>query len=374
MKPIFVVTRSLNWASLSGHADLVYLEQYLEQLDWNSLSKNPNAMPLVETHLDQSDLNWYYLSHHPKVFDLLSKPHLYKWCEDRIYWCSMCHHENAISFFETHLDKISWHWLCEKTTAIPLLEKHVDKIDWFVLSGNPSALPLLEKYPEKIDWGRLNQNPSALPLLEKYPEKIQWHKLSKNPNAIHLLETSEHIDWDWICLNPKGLSLLEKHPEKIVWELASYNPHLLPLFEKNLDKVKWDKVCCKTTPDIISFLDKHVDYLCFTCWKILSKDPNAIPLLEKYPEKIQWNQLSKNPNALPLLEQNPEKIDWTTLCANPNAIHLLFHLDHARMEQLNQEFKEELLTRVFDPGRVGRMSNDYGLDMRSYLQQCAGCT
>ena len=101
-------------------------------------------------------------------------------------------------------------------------------------------------------------------------------------------------------------------------------------------------------------------------WKDqLSCEPNAIPLLTQYPDKIRWNRLSRNPGAIHLLEQHPEKINWVDLSANPNAMHLLFHLDYTQMRQQNETFKEELMTFVFDPNRMIRLSK--GLDFRTYL-------
>ena len=149
--------------------------------------------------------------------------------------------------------------------------------------------------------------------------------------------------------------------------MASKNTSLLPLFEQNIDKIHWDFLCECATPEIINFIEKHVDLLWSDCWKFLSRNPNAIPLLRKYPEKIQWNQLSQNPSAIPLLE-HPEKIDWPNLSANPNACHLLFPLDLAQMKENNQAFKEELIAYVFEPERLLRLSKKSCIDLRNYLQ------
>lgn len=183
-----------------------------------------------------------------------------------------------------------------------------------------------------------------------------------------LEENMLQIDWLKLHWNPNSLPLLSRYPDKINWNRASKNPHLFPLLKENVDKINWPNLCEKPTPEMIHFMEQHVDKLCGECWKLLSYHPNAIPLLQKYPEYIYWDRLSRNPAAIPLLEQNPEKINWSHLSANPNATHLLFRLDHERMRQQNEGFHTELAAYVFDPDRVFRMSSQYGLDMRSYLQ------
>ncbi len=118
----------------------------------------------------------------------------------------------------------------------------------------------------------------------------------------------------------------------------------------------------------MSFLEKHKDKLNAECWSELSKRAIAVPLLEKYPEHIDWMRICGNPGAIHLIEQYPEKIELTHLSWNPNAIHLLFRLDHVRMRENNEAFKEELWAYVFEPCRLMRLSRHFGIDFRNYLQ------
>jgi hypothetical protein len=78
--------------------------------------------------------------------------------------------------------------------------------------------------------------------------------------------------------------------------------------------------------------------------------------------------LSRNAGAIHLLEKYPEKIDWDFLSFNKNAMHLLFSLDHSRMRQDNNAFAQELMAYVFEPGRLIRLSDQYEVDFRTYLQ------
>lgn len=357
MKPIFIPDSRIHWTSLSTHADVVYLEPHLDKVDWTTIGKNPNAMLLIEEHLEEQldTLNWNILSTNPSVISLLAKPHLLNICEH----------------------KIDPYRLSENPNAIPFLETHPKHIIWFYLSGNPNAVPLLEKYPHQIEWFTLSRNPNAMHLLTANQDKINWHMLCCNPNpeAMTLLTNTETIDIqyiDWGCLssNPNALPLLEQYPEKVIWEDASHNFAILPFLEKHLDQVDFESLCNHgdyTTPEVIEFLERHVDKLCDFCWDQLSCEPNAVPLLTQYPDKISWKRLSRNPGAIPLLEQYPEKISWNDLSANPNAMHMLFRLDHEKMRQQNALFKEELNTYVFDPDRMFRISKRVGLEMRTYL-------
>ena len=84
------------------------MEQHPEKIDWQRLSGNPNAIPLLEQHPEKID--WFSLSRNP----------------------------NAIHLLEQHPEKIDWSWLLGNPNAISLLEKRPEKIDWLALSGNPN--------------------------------------------------------------------------------------------------------------------------------------------------------------------------------------------------------------------------------------------
>ena len=360
MKPVFILDPRANVANLCTHADLVYLEPHVDKLNWLCLSMNPNAMPLIEQHLEErkDDLNWSVLCSNPAIGSLL-KPELFRLCEKEIDWKYLSRNPHVIPFLEKHLNKVDWYYLCENEESISILEQHPEKIEWLALSSNPNAMHLLRKNQDKIRWGRLccNTNPEAILLLET---RIHARIESRIP--------SENIYWHGLSDNPNALPLLEKYPDKIVWSHASMNPGILPLLEKNLDKVEWTYMCNdEITVEVVHFLEKHVDKLCEDCWHLLSERPVAVPLLEKYPEYIDWVRLSRNPAAIPLLEAHPDKICWNQLSANPAALHLLFRLDHETMKEKNQAFTQELITYVFEPDRLMRLSRHFNTDFRSYL-------
>ena len=48
---------------------LPWIEKYIKKLDWSMLSKNPNAIHLLEANQDKID--WYMLSTNPNAIPLL---------------------------------------------------------------------------------------------------------------------------------------------------------------------------------------------------------------------------------------------------------------------------------------------------------------
>lgn len=180
---------------------------------------------------------------------------------------------------------------------------------------------------------------------------------------------SKNLKWDALSANPNALPLLEQRIHKIDWEEASSNLSI-PFLEQHLDKVVWEVFCCNcqdTTQEAIDFLEKHVEKLPIHCWYRLSCRSIAVPLLEKNLDKIAWQRFCINPGGIHLLEQYPEKIDWNFLSLNKNAMHLLFRLDHERMREDNQAFREELMAYVFEPERLMHFSEHYEVDFRTYL-------
>ena len=86
----------------------------IDNLDWEGLSRNPNAIQLLEKNLDK--VYWSQLSANPNP--------------------------NAIHILEQNLDKMTtvscWAWLSSNPNAIRLLEKNLDKVNWASLSYNPN--------------------------------------------------------------------------------------------------------------------------------------------------------------------------------------------------------------------------------------------
>ena len=92
--------------------------------------------------------------------------------------------------------KLNWFWLSLNPYAIPLLEKYPEKINWSWLSGNPNAIPLLEKYPEKIVWSWLSRNPSIFTYdYDAMRERCLIFKEDLMKNRFHPRNLDKFRDW-----------------------------------------------------------------------------------------------------------------------------------------------------------------------------------
>lgn len=75
-----------------------------------------------------------------------------------INWSRLSRNPDAIELLEQNLDKIDWRELSKNTAAMHLLEKNPDKIDWTNLSSNPAAINFLRKNEQKIMWESFSGN------------------------------------------------------------------------------------------------------------------------------------------------------------------------------------------------------------------------
>ena len=87
---------------------------------------------------------------------------------EKINWFQLSRNPNAIHLIERQLaeepEEIDWRNLSENPNAVPILERQLSedpkKIHSITLSCNPNAIHLLEKHPEQINWCWLSTNPA----------------------------------------------------------------------------------------------------------------------------------------------------------------------------------------------------------------------
>ena len=68
---------------------------------------------------------------------------------EKLHWDYLSKNKNAIDLLEKNVDKIDWYWLSQNKNAVNLLEKYPDNINWVCLSENKNAIHLLEKNLDK---------------------------------------------------------------------------------------------------------------------------------------------------------------------------------------------------------------------------------
>ena len=209
-------------------------EQQPNSIDWDQLSKNQSAMPLLEVQLsiDRSSrikiIRWdvFLCNPNPKTITMLKR----RLIEEPSYF----------------LD-IPWSSLSSNTSdeAIQFLEENYDNIDWKILSDNTNAkaIKLLEArekiHPDHLDWNSIYSNKNAINIINKVFKDsgrrllISWATLSRNTNkgAIEILKwklsqgrrDADEISWFELSANPSAIEILLDNPDKIVWSRFSDN-------------------------------------------------------------------------------------------------------------------------------------------------------
>jgi len=340
----------------------------IDKLDWVELSRNPNAIHLLEQNPDK--ICWKHLSRNPNAVFLLEQN------QDKIDWAMLSRNPHALSILEINKARINWAGFLEGDRiksiagahAISFLEQQANRGFffpwlWGSLSHNPNAIHLLEQNQKKINWWNLSMNTNAVHLLEQNQDKIDWNYLcgNKNPRAIHLIEKNldqlnptydgdqAHQDWSYgISRNPSAIHLIEKNLDKIEWRNVSVNPSAISLLEQNQDKIDWDK---------------------------LTENPNAIHLLEQNQDKITYQQWhgggeSGTHDVVPLPGMGcgaehlhmASRLGWKyyhTLSANPS----IFKIDYKQLYKRIEPFHEELMQKCFHPDRVKYYLEKYDYDI-----------
>lgn len=368
------------WIIISKYcSDPYLLEQYNDKIDWKSVSGNKNIMTF---------LDFDFLKNNIQKLDNFE----------------LSRNENAVPLLEKHPEKISYIELCGNQNAIHLIKNKINEykvfecICWDKLSSNSSddAIDILEQHFYRINWKQLsrNSNDRAIKLLKENPCKIDWDKLSNNsnPKAIQLIEE----------LNP--------YMYRINWLWMSLNKNSVPLLERNIDKIYWNYLSMSEYDDNILFLKKHYEKI---NWEYLSRNPNkeAIKILEKNLDKVNWYWLSGNQSAYHILKNNLDKINVSKFMVNYGCIdiikkilskeydvnnindvddsndndtkikkmipyvtnnmkcdEILFEIDYDKMRENSREFLRKLQESVFEPSRLERISRLYNIDFIDLLR------
>jgi hypothetical protein len=250
---------------------------YLDDIDWESLSSNPNAIDLLQKYSYKINWSWLSGNTNPRAIEML-KTHSHL-----IDWRVLSANPAAIDMLKNKIEK-------ESKMNERQLEKLKDKIDWDMLSQNPNpeAIKILKANPDNINLDFLSANPSAIDILKANVDDISWYELSANtnPEAIELLKTKFYkINWELLSANPAGIDLLKTYPGNIKWNYLSQNPNAIKMLKKKIDEE--NKMSEYKLEDLEDFQK--------ISWEMLSSNPNAIDLLEANKNKTRLRWLSENP-------------------------------------------------------------------------------
>jgi len=250
---------------------------YLDDIDWESLSSNPNAIDLLQKYSYKINWSWLSGNTNPRAIEML-KTHSHL-----IDWRVLSANPAAIDMLKNKIEK-------ESKMNERQLEKLKDKIDWDMLSQNPNpeAIKILKANPDNINLDFLSANPAAIDILKANTDDISWYELSANtnPEAIELLKTKFYkINWELLSANPAGIDLLKTYPGNIKWNYLSQNPNAIKMLKKKIDEE--NKMSEYKLEDLEDFQK--------ISWEMLSSNPNAIDLLEANKNKTRLRWLSENP-------------------------------------------------------------------------------
>ena len=250
---------------------------YLDDIDWESLSSNPNAIDLLQKYSHKINWSWLSGNTNPRAIEML-KTHSHL-----IDWRVLSANPAAIDMLKSKIEK-------ESKMNERQLEKLKDKIDWDMLSQNPNpeAIKILKANPDNINLDFLSANPAAIDILQANVDDISWYELSANtnPEAIELLKTKFYkINWELLSANPAGIDLLKDYPGNIKWNYLSQNPNAIKMLKKKIDEE--NKMSEYKLEDLEDFQK--------ISWEMLSSNPAAIDLLEANKNKTRLRWLSENP-------------------------------------------------------------------------------
>ncbi len=260
--------------------------------------------------------------------------------------------------------KLDWSWLSLNPKAIDLLQQNIDKIDWYNFSRNPNAIPFLEKNIDKINWNGLSSNPEAISLLLKNKDLINWRELCSNTNGIDIIinkysclnnpeedydeEIFFNLDWCNLSSNINAIDLLLNNYELIDWMNFSGNLNAIKILLQYKDEIDWIEF--STNENAIDFLTKntHLINIKSLCYN-QSKD--GIRLLMNYPTELyDWEGISINPSAINIIEDNMEHFIYSFGSSNPE----IFTYDYDKLKKNKEELHLSLIEYLYHPSKISK--------------------
>jgi hypothetical protein len=217
---------------------------FFPKFKWSNLARNPGAVDIIKKELlhNNSFSLKYHLLLNPKIIDFIDELDIPK---GSLYWSLLSKNPNAIPLLETELLKpdssVNWNSLSSNPGAVHIIKKELSKISWCELSENPAAIDIIEKeigLPKpRIDWSKLSGNPAAIHIIEeellKHSPRINWTSLSKNPAAINII-TSEiknpqsKVNWKTLSENHAAINIIKtelyNNDSRVDYNHLSLNP------------------------------------------------------------------------------------------------------------------------------------------------------
>lgn len=199
-------------------------EPFIELYYTYSLSINPNSIKYLEIYPEKQ--NWYALSKNENAVEMINKEIIKK--KSKIIWKELSANPNSeiLIYLKNNPEKINLNSLYNNKNPEVLNFIGLDKNKWKNLHFNYNE----QKIPDNsIDWYELSKNKNAISILKQNPDKIKWKYLSynKNPEAINLIRTrllknKDIHEFDWIAIvNLHNYDAIELIKENI-YDIINY--------------------------------------------------------------------------------------------------------------------------------------------------------
>lgn len=206
----------IEWWSLSQNLNLCKFMEMLNpsqkeiaicKLDWYDVSMNPNAIELLVQNFDK--VCWQTISCNVNIMKFFSllEPNQKEIAIESFNWSFVSRNPNAVPLLEQFPSKIDINSLCKNENAIHLLNSMLNsnpdaikQINWIWLSSNSNAIHLLEQHFPYIDWLQLCwKNKNAHLILQNNLSKINWIAVSQNCECLY------EFDWELYNLTKKAI-------------------------------------------------------------------------------------------------------------------------------------------------------------------------
>jgi hypothetical protein len=327
-------------------------------IQWNLLSKNPNAIELIKKRMKYlvvqkidinnleryNQINWERLSENPNAIELLQQ----KIAKERFLDLDTL----------ANLQKIDWDKLCMNPNAIELLKENIPKITKSIFDNkniDEAIITTLLEDREEEFWTESWQHiPQAMQFLTKYKllhgteDHILWNELSRNTSteAIKLLKDKIAAEK---TLNFSTFNLINSDVRSrfVHWNKLSSNPKAIALLTAKAEEEQQHRAY-----NFESYKSLH--YILKIDWYSVSLNPKAISLLET--KALDEKHLRDTDNDKYLALSATERINWNDVSSNPKAIKLL--TVKAEEEKQLRANKKYLTLRIDDRINWDKLSSD----------------
>ena len=246
-----------------------------------------------------------------------------------------------------HYSSQAWIGICsmEHPRAMEIAQENLDFLiylnDWkdanlpYVLSKNPLAMPILEIYDNKffnVDYALENPNEDIYPLIKKHFKDITWY-LFQADNKENLADGEDIFNNVRPEIFPEDLYLeCGVRRADATLDAGNRNSNIIRRGEVNMRKY-------------------------FTK---LYEDGFRDPTLEEHIKA----------NSFEFCRKNIVCVNTTLLQSYPSCYFrgLFSEIDYEGMKKENIEFSSELASYVFNPARVERMADSFGIEFSDYLE------